>query len=174
LVVVEAISSTNRWDYQKSCVRGVMISFSAGGMTVSANNRPGKHVRLADPCSLVRSKHLFLRPDLPFLRQSRASRVKSAAQRRDRSHAQPPLGGEHGEDPRFDAAEHDARLRPRRGLPIGSRRVPRHPAGLKRSAYRIANWFIASFQLCAACPQSAVMLRKASQISLLAASSVGK
>jgi hypothetical protein len=55
-------------------------------------------------------KHLFLRPDLPSPRQARASRVKSAALRRDRSHAQPPLGGEHGEDPRFDAAEHAATL----------------------------------------------------------------
>jgi hypothetical protein len=36
--------------------------------------------------------------------------------RRDRSHAQPPLGGEHGEDPQFDRAEHDAMLRPREAL----------------------------------------------------------
>ena len=75
-----------------------------------ADGLPGKLVMLANRCSLVRSKHLFLRPDLPSPRQARASRVKSAAQRRDRSHAQPPLGGEHGEDPRFDAAEHDASL----------------------------------------------------------------
>jgi hypothetical protein len=55
-------------------------------------------------------KHLFLRPDLAIHRQSRASRVKSAATRRDHSHAQPALAGEHGEDPRFDRAEHDATL----------------------------------------------------------------
>ncbi len=45
---------------------------------------------------------------------------------------------------------------------------------VKRSWYRIANWFIAAFQLCAARLQSAVMLRSASHISLLAASSDGK
>ncbi len=38
----------------------------------------------------------------------------------------------------------------------------------------MANWFIADFQLFAARPQSAVMLRRASQISLVAASSFGK
>ena len=38
----------------------------------------------------------------------------------------------------------------------------------------MANWFIASFQSRLARLQSAVMLRSASQISLLAASSLGK
>ena len=67
--------------------------------------------------------------------------------RRDRSHAQPPLGGEHGEDPQFDRAEHDAMLRPRRGAILLARRETSHQASrVKRSAYRIANWFIASFQ----------------------------
>jgi hypothetical protein len=32
--------------------------------------------------------------------------------RRDRSHAQPPLGGKHGEDPQFDRAERGAILWP--------------------------------------------------------------
>src|ERR1700722_19699723 len=48
------------------------------------------------------------------------------------------------------------------------------PAALKRSSERIGNWFLASFQLCGAVPQLAVMLRKASHMSLFAASSVGK
>ena len=39
--------------------------------------------------------------------------------RRDRSHAQPPLGGEPGEDPRFATARRGAMLRPgHRGAPI--------------------------------------------------------
>jgi hypothetical protein len=50
-----------------------------GKLTLSANNRAGKRALLANRCSSVRSKHLFLRPDLPFPRQARASRVKSAA-----------------------------------------------------------------------------------------------
>src|SRR5208283_562526 len=98
-------------DCQNFCVRDVIISPPPGKMTVSASDRPGKCIILADLCSWVRSKRLFLRPDLPCHRQSRASRVKFAAQRRDRSHAQPPLGGEHGEDPRFDRSEHGAMLR---------------------------------------------------------------
>ena len=43
-----------------------------------------------------------------------------------------------------------------------------------RSSYSIANWFIADFHSLAARLQSAVMLRSASQMSLLAASSLGK
>ena len=65
-----------------------------------------KPVLLLDRCSFVRSKRLFLRPGLSSLTASMAGGVKSAASRRDRSHAQPPLGGEPGEDPRFDAAGH--------------------------------------------------------------------
>jgi hypothetical protein len=42
------------------------------------------------------------------------------------------------------------------------------------SPYSIANWFIADFHSLLARFQSAVMLRKASQISLVAASSLGK
>ena len=38
---------------------------------------------------------------------------------------------------------------------------------VNRSSKRIANWFIADFQLLAARPQSSVMLRRASQISLV-------
>ena len=62
------------------------------------------------------TKRVFLRPDLPFLGQSGAGPVKFVAQRRDRSHAQPPLGGEHGEDPQFDRPEHDAMLMANEGL----------------------------------------------------------
>jgi hypothetical protein len=47
-------------------------------------------------------------------------------------------------------------------------------AASKRSAERMANWFMASFQSLAARPRSAMMLRKASQISSLAAASPGK
>jgi hypothetical protein len=65
------------------------------------------------------------------------------------------------------AAKHGAALL---RLPEAIRQASR----VKRSAYSIANWFIASFQWCAAFPQSAVILRNASQISLLAASSLGK
>jgi hypothetical protein len=92
------------------CARRYDLTPTGQDRVYPADGLPGKLVVLDNRCSLVRSKHLFLRPDLPSLRQARASRVKSAAQRRDRSHAQPPLGGEHGEDPRFDAAEHDASL----------------------------------------------------------------
>ena len=92
------------------CARRYDLTPTGQDRVYPADGLPGKLVVLDNRGSLVRSKHLFLRPDLPSLRQARASRVKSAAQRRDRSHAQPPLGGEHGEDPRFDAAEHDASL----------------------------------------------------------------
>src|SRR5271165_6920294 len=128
----------------------------------------------AGRCFLVRSRCLFLRPDLPLPGQPRARPVKFDAQRRDRSHAQPPLGGEHGEDPQFDRAEHGATLRQRRDLLLPSRSVIHQASRMKRSAYSIANWFMASFQWFAALLQSAVILRKANQISLLAASSLGK
>src|SRR5208337_4055274 len=111
LMAIDAMFPDKRRDCQNFCVRDVIISPPLGKMTVSASDRPGKCIILADLCSLVRSKRRFLRPDLPCHRQSRASRVKFAAQRRDRSHAQPPLGGEHGEDPRFDRAERGAMLR---------------------------------------------------------------
>ena len=55
----------------------------------------------------------------------------------------------------------------RRGAKVGETSYPW--CLVKRSWYRIANWFIAAFQLCAARLQSAVMLRSASQTSLLAA-----
>ena len=45
---------------------------------------------------------------------------------------------------------------------------------VNRSSYSIANWFIPTFQVLAGRPQSAVMLRKASQISLVADPSLGK
>ena len=38
---------------------------------------------------------------------------------------------------------------------------PRHVSGVKRSMWRIANWIIASFQLCMALPQLPMILRKA-------------
>ena len=58
---------------------------------------------LAGQCSLVRLRRLFLRPDLPSPRSRARVASNSPPLRRDRSHAQPPLGGEHGEDPQFDA-----------------------------------------------------------------------
>ncbi len=73
---------------------------------------------MLEPRSYVRSKHLFLRPDLPpHRRRAQAVSNSPLLQRRDRSHAQPPLfrGGEHGEDPQFDTAEHGATITARRG-----------------------------------------------------------
>jgi hypothetical protein len=55
--------------------------------------------------------------------------------RRDRSHAQPPLGGEHGEDPQFDRAEHNAKLRHRREAQlVGQISRQRQASRVKRSA----------------------------------------
>jgi len=53
---------------QNFCVRGVSVSPPIGQVTVSRERPPRQARILADPCSLVRSKHLFLRPDLAFRR----------------------------------------------------------------------------------------------------------
>ena len=45
---------------------------------------------------------------------------------------------------------------------------------VSRYSQSIANWFIATFHVLAGRPHSAVMLRSASQINLVAASSLGK
>ena len=63
--------------------------------------------------------------------------------------------------------------------PLPCRVQPRHLAPpwlgrMNRSPHRIANWFIADFQWLAERLQSWVMLRKASQISLVAAWLLGK
>src|SRR5271166_1659862 len=62
------------------CVRGVFtLTHHWVSKLYPANDLSGKVMMLADPCSLVRSKRLFLRPDLPLYRQSRAGPVKCAA-----------------------------------------------------------------------------------------------
>ena len=53
-------------------------------------------------------------------------------------------------------------------------RTAQRGARVKRSPYSIANWFMADFHVGLARFQSAVMLRNASQISLVAAASLGK
>jgi hypothetical protein len=56
-----------------------------------------------------------------------------------------------------------------------ARPLPFYAVGaVKRSPYRIANWFIAVFHVGAARAQVAVMLRSANHISFVAASSFGK
>jgi hypothetical protein len=52
--------------------------------------------------------------------------------------------------------------------------MPRHRCAVKRSTNRIANWFFAARQVIAGIFQLFAMLRKASQISFVAASSFGK
>src|SRR5208282_491200 len=95
------------------CVRGVFtLTHHWVSKLYPANDMSGKVMMLADPCSLVRSKRLFLRPDLPLYRQSRAGPVKFAAQRAGPEPRAAPAWGEHGEDPQFDWAEHGAMLRP--------------------------------------------------------------
>ena len=63
--------------------------------------------------------HLLVRLDIEpplgahllSVKWSRAAEVKGGASwRRDRSHAQSPLGGKHGEDPPFDRSEHEHTL----------------------------------------------------------------
>jgi len=67
-----------------------------------------------------------------------------------------------------------ATLRQRRDLLLPSRSVIHQASLVKRSACSIANWFIASFQWCAALFQSAVILRNANHVGFLPASSLGK
>jgi hypothetical protein len=57
-----------------------------------------------------------------------------------------------------------------------SRLIPQRLAwtALNRSSYNIANWFVALHYSLAAQPQPAVMWCRASQIGLVAASSLGK
>src|SRR6201995_2226564 len=57
--------------------------------------------------------------------------------RRDRSHAQPRLWGEHGEDPQFDGAEHDAMLRPREACIRAWSRLETSTSALAREALSI-------------------------------------
>ena len=72
-------SGSKRRDCQNFCVRGVDGFVRTGFTTVSCS---GLRVQGCFPfcrCSLVRSRHLFLRPDLHFPGQSGASPVKFAA-----------------------------------------------------------------------------------------------
>ena len=57
---------------------------------------------------------------------------------------------------------------------LADRAVTGYAARVKRSLYKIANWFIAAFQCGDGCVHLTVMLRNASHISLVAASSLGK
>ena len=92
------------------------VSPPIGQVTVSGEWPTRQARMLADPCSLVRSRATVppSRPGIPSGIARRRGQIRRL--RRDRSHAQPPLGGEHGEDPQFDRAEHDAMLRPREAL----------------------------------------------------------
>jgi hypothetical protein len=102
------------------CVRRVQSHPPLGKKLYLTNDRPGKAMMLADPCSLVRSKRRFFRPDLPFHRQACVSPVKFAARGGTGATRSPPLGGEHGEDPQFDRAEHDVTLAASQGLTLGA------------------------------------------------------
>ena len=103
-------------DCQNFCVRGVFslapdwASHCIEGMAYLANRYTWlTHVPWFDQsaCSCVPTWH-----SVGIAR--RRGHIRRL--RRDRSHAQPPPGGEHGEDPQFDRAEHDAMLRPREAL----------------------------------------------------------
>jgi hypothetical protein len=61
------------------CARRYNLTPTGQDRFYPADGLPGKLVMPDNRCSLVRPKHLFLRPDLPFHRQARASRLKSAA-----------------------------------------------------------------------------------------------
>ena len=84
---------------------------------------------------MFRLRSLFLRPDQTCPGRSCARQVKFAAEWRDWSNAQPALGGEHGEDPQFDRAEHDATLRQRRDHSVAF--TPSHPSGVPGEALRV-------------------------------------
>jgi hypothetical protein len=132
-------------------------------------------------------KSLFLQTGVPWFGQGACSSVPTCHSRGDRAQAasnSPRSGGTAAtHSPRLGASmARTHNLTPPSTAPgfrlVGACVVSAGPVDqasrVKRSAYRIANWFIASFQLCAALPQSAVILRNASQISLPAASSLGK
>jgi hypothetical protein len=103
------------------CVRRVRSHPPLDKELYLTNDRPGKAMMLSDPCSLVRSKDLFFRPDLPFHRRARAGPVKFAACGGTGATRSPRFGGEHGEDPQFDRAEHDATLAARQRLTLPGR-----------------------------------------------------
>ena len=106
---------------------------------------------------------------------SRAQALSNSSRSGGTGATRSPAWGEHGEDPQFDRAEHDGHAPAYEGgIVLPSAGKAYQASRVKRSSYRIANWFIASFQWWTAVPQPAVILRKANQISLLAASSVGK
>ena len=86
------------------------------GQVIVSGEWPGRQARNAGQSMFLGSIMASVPSSRPAIASaSRACQVKFAAERRDRSHAQPPLRGEHGEDPQFDRAEHGARLRQTRG-----------------------------------------------------------
>jgi hypothetical protein len=74
------------------CVRRVQSHPPLGKGLYLTNDRPGKAMMRADPCSSVRSMHLFFRPDLPFHRQACAGPVKFAARGGTGATRSPRLG----------------------------------------------------------------------------------
>ena len=114
------------------CVRRVQSHPPLGKRLYLTNDRSGKAMMLAASCSLVRSKHLFFRPDLPFHRQACAGPVKFAACGGTGA-TRSPAWGEHGEDPQFDRVEHDATLAARQGLTLPGREQCRQASRVNRS-----------------------------------------
>ena len=114
------------------CVRRVQSHPPLGKRLYLTNDRAGKAMMLAASCSLVRSKHLFFRPDLPFHRQACVNPVKFAACGGTGA-TRSPAWGEHGEDPQFDRVEHAATLAARQGLTLRGREQCRQASRVNRS-----------------------------------------
>ncbi len=76
VVQVESHPYRNCQDF---CVRVVDGFALTGGVSVLGGHGGLQALMLSDRCSFVRSKRLFLRPDLAFSGRSRASPVKFAA-----------------------------------------------------------------------------------------------